>query len=29
MISQLFNYMTEAKYLGKIERNDKYLLVIY
>ena len=28
MISQLFNYMTEAKYLGKIERNDKYLLVI-
>jgi hypothetical protein len=27
MILKLFNYMTTTKYLGNIERNDKYLLV--
>ena len=27
MISKLFNYMTTTKYLGGINRNDKYLLV--
>lgn len=27
MILKLFNYMTTTKYLGKVDRNDKYLLV--
>ena len=28
MLLKLFNYMTQTKYLGKVDRNDKYLLVL-